>query len=140
MVLAGRYHEEILHRKFVNMNSLPLLPQLVCAEILGQGIYERHLRLVDLVSEHFPRVTKLSRPQGGIVAWLELPESVDTTELYHYCRDHNVLIAPGEMFSLNNQFRNCFRLSYANRWNAEREVAIRRLGTWVGERLSTSAG
>lgn len=149
-VLAGRYHEEILHRKFVNMNSLPLLPQLVCAEILGQGIYERHLRqareayrqrylrLVDLVSEHFPRVTKISRPQGGIVAWLELPQNVDTTELYHYCRNHDVLIAPGEMFSLNNQFRNCFRLTYANRWNPEREEAIRRLGAWIGERIAPS--
>ncbi len=146
-VLAGRFYEEILHRKFVNMNSTPLLPQLVCAEILGQGIYERHLRqarevyrqryqhMVDLVSEHFPRDTKISRPQGGIVAWLELPGSIDTTELYHHCRDQGVLIAPGEVFSLNNQFRNCFRLSYATRWTAEREEAIRQLGQWVAERV-----
>lgn len=148
-ILAGRYYEEILHRKFVNMLSTPILPQLVSAEILGQGIYERHLRqareayrqrylrLVDLVSEHFPSVTKISRPQGGIVAWLELPRKVDTTELYHYARNHDVLIAPGEMFSLHNQFRHCFRLNYAPRWTAERENAIQRLGQWVAERIAT---
>jgi DNA-binding transcriptional MocR family regulator len=147
-IVANRYYEEILHRKFVNMTSTPILPELVCADILSQGVYERHLRqareaywqrylrLVDLVSEHFPRVTKISRPQGGIVAWLELPKGVDTTELYHYCRDHNVLIAPGEMFSFNKQYRNCFRINYAPRWTTERENAIRRLGQWVTERVS----
>lgn len=148
-ILAGRYHEEILHRKFVNMSTTPTLPELVCAEILGQGMYERHLRqareaywqrylrLVDIISEYFPRVTKISRPQGGIVAWLELPRGVDTTELYHYCRDHDVLIAPGEMFSFNKQYRHCFRLNYAPRWTPERENAIRRLGQWVTERVSS---
>ncbi len=145
-ILAERYYEELLHRKFVNMLSTPILPQLVCAEILGQGIYERHLRqareayrqrylrLVDLVSEHFPNVTKISRPQGGIVAWLELPKHVDTTELYRHCWANDVLIAPGEMFSLNNRFRHCFRLNYAPRWTPEREEAIRRLGQWVADR------
>ncbi|PLY03941.1 MAG: PLP-dependent aminotransferase family protein [Desulfuromonas sp.] len=147
-VLAERYYEEILHRKFVNMLSTPILPQLVCAEILGQGIYERHLRqareayrqrylrLVDLVSEHFPSRTKISRPQGGIVAWLELPRRVDTTELYHYGRERDVLIAPGEIFSLNKQYHHCFRLNYAPRWTPEREDAIRKLGQWVAERIA----
>lgn len=147
-ILASSYYEEILHRKFVTMSSTPILPELVCAEILGQGVYERHLRqareaylqrylrLVDLVSEHFPRVTKISRPQGGIVAWIELPRSVDTTELYHYCRDHDVLIAPGEMFSFNKQYRHCFRINYAPRWTPERENAIWRLGQWVTERVT----
>ena len=147
-ILAGRYYEEILHRKFINMLSTPILPQLVSAEILHQGIYERHLRqaresyrqrylrLADLVSEHFPGVTKISRPQGGIVAWLELPRGVDTTELYHYSRNHDVLIAPGEMFSLNKQFQHCFRLNYAPRWTSERENAIQRLGQWVTKRVT----
>lgn len=151
-ILAGRYYEELLHRKFVNMLSTPILPQLVCAEILGQGIYERHLRqareayrqrgqrLADLVAEHFPRVTKISRPQGGIVAWLELPRHVDTTELYRHCWANDVLIAPGEMFSLNNQFRHCFRLNYAPRWTPEREEAIRRMGQWLAQRIEPGEG
>ena len=147
-ILAGRYYEQLLHRKFVNMLSTPVLPQLVCAEVLGQGIYERHLRqareayrqrylrLVDLVAEHFPPETKISRPQGGIVTWLELPRGIDTTELYYDCRNRNILIAPGEMFSLNKQFRNCLRLNYAPRWTAEREDAIRYMGQWVKDRIA----
>ncbi|WP_321390506.1 PLP-dependent aminotransferase family protein [uncultured Desulfuromusa sp.] len=146
-ILAGRYFEELLHRKFLNMLSTPILPQLVSAEILSQGIYERHLRhareayrhrylrLVDLVSEYFPGITKISRPQGGIVAWIELPRGVDATELYHYSREHDVLIAPGEMFSLNKQFQHCFRLNYAHRWTPARENAIQKLGQWVAERV-----
>lgn len=150
-VIAGRYFEEVLYRKFVNLVSTPLLPQLVCAEILSHGYYERHLRqaretyrqrcdrLVDLTTESFPGVTKISRPQGGIGAWFELPKGVDTTELYHYAKARDVLIAPGEMFSINKQFRHCFRLSYAHRWTPEREDAIRRLGAWVTERVDAQS-
>ncbi|SEA08580.1 transcriptional regulator, GntR family [Desulfuromusa kysingii] len=148
-ILSERYYQELLHRKFLNMLSTPILPQLVSAEILSQGIYERHLRhareayqyryrhLVDLVSEHFPTTTKISRPQGGIVAWFELPKHVDATELYHYGRKHDVLIAPGEMFSLNKQYQHCFRLNYSARWTPEKEKAIEKLGQWVAARCST---
>ncbi|WP_108125026.1 PLP-dependent aminotransferase family protein [Saccharospirillum mangrovi] len=150
-VLAGRYFEEVLYRKFVNLVAAPLLPQLVCADILGHGIYERHLRLaretyrqrcerlVDLATESFPSVTKISRPQGGIGAWFELPKAINTTELYHYAKDRDVLIAPGEMFSINKQFRHCFRISYAHRWTPEREDAIRRLGGWVSDRVNANS-
>ena len=151
-ILAGRHYEEILHRKFIAMLSTPILPEQVSAEILGQGIYERHLRqareaylrrylrLVDLVSEYFPPVIKISRPQGGIVAWIELPRGIDTTKLYHFCRDRDVLIAPGEIFSFNKQYRHCFRLNYAPRWTPEREKAIQRLGRWVTDLVDRLEG
>ena len=147
-ILAGRYYDQLLHRKYVNMLATPLLPQLVAAEILGQGIYERHLRqareayrqrylrLVDLVTEHFPPQTRISRPQGGLVAWLELPWSIDSMEFYHYCRAQEVFIAPGEMFSFSRQFKNCFRLNFAPRWTPQREQALRRMGGWLTERLA----
>ncbi len=147
-ILSDRYYEQILHRKFINMLATPILPELVAAEILRQGIYERHLRqarevyrqryqrLVDLVAEYFPAATRISRPQGGIVAWLELPRSIDATILYDYCRNHGILIAPGEMFSLSNQFQNCFRLTYSSQWTAEREHAMLVMGRKLTEYLS----
>lgn len=142
-VLAGRFYEKILHRKFVNMLSTPILPQLVCADILSRGLYERHLRqareayrlrylrLVDLVAEHFPAATRISRPQGGLVAWLELPKTINTTELYYIFQKRGILFAPGEMFSLSQRFCHCLRLNYAPTWTKEREDAIRQLGRWV---------
>lgn len=145
--LPGRYLEEVVHRKFINTVAMSSLPQMVAAEVLGQGIYERHLRqaretyrqrymrLLDLVEDHFPSETRISRPQGGLVAWFELPSKVNTTELYHRGHAEGVLIAPGELFSVSGQYRNCFRLNYSQGWTAEREEAVVRLGDWIKEAL-----
>jgi len=144
-VVPGRYFEQVVHRKFINTIAIPTLPQMVTAEVLAQGIYERHLRqaretyrhryqrLFDLVAEHFPKETRISRPAGGLVAWLELPAKVDTTELYHRGHAENVIIAPGELFSVTGQYRNCLRLTYAQGWTPEREEAVRKLGIWIKE-------
>lgn len=144
-VLAGRYFEALSYRKFLNTLSLPRLPQLVVAEMLAHGVYDRHLRqartcykqrferLADLVRENFPANTRLSQPQGGFVAWIELTGSVDTTELYHRARNEKILIAPGEIFSIAGRYSNCLRVSYAQEWTQEREDAIRRLGHWASQ-------
>ena len=147
-VMPGRYFEEVVHRKFINFIALPSIQQMVTAEVLAQGIYERHLRqaretyrqrylrLLDLVAEYFPQETRISRPQGGLVAWFELPSKVNTTELYHRGHAENILIAPGELFSVTGQYRHCFRLNYAQGWTPEREEAIRKLGLWIKEAIS----
>jgi len=147
-IMPGRYFEEIVHRKFINAIAIPTLPQMVTAELLSQGSYDRHLRqarqtyrqryqrLFDLVAEHFPQETRISRPAGGLVAWLELPAKVNTTELYHRGHAENVIIAPGELFSVTGQYRNCLRLNYAQGWTPQREDAIRKLGSWLNEALA----
>jgi len=147
-IMPGRYTEEVSYRKFVHTVASPTLPQMVAAEIMGKGVYDRHLRqaretyrrrfarLVDLVNVYFPEETRLSRPQGGLVAWFEFPRSVDTTELYHRGREEGVTIAPGELFSVSNQYRNCFRLSFAQGWTNHREQAIERLGKWLKQMIA----
>ncbi|GAA3961832.1 PLP-dependent aminotransferase family protein [Allohahella marinimesophila] len=144
-VMPGRYLDQITHQKFVNSIASPTLPQLVMTEILSMGAFDKHLRLAretyrqrferltELVNEHFPPETRMSKPQGGLVAWLELPKIVDATALYHKAHDHGILFAPGEMFSVSGHYRNCLRLSYAQGWSREREQAIALLGHWVSE-------
>jgi DNA-binding transcriptional MocR family regulator len=41
---------------------------------------------------------------------------------------HNISIAPGKMFSLQDQFNNCIRLSYGSQWNDGMETALWKLG------------
>ncbi|WLQ12884.1 PLP-dependent aminotransferase family protein [Hahella aquimaris] len=149
-VMPGRYFEAVSHRKFINSIALPTLPQMVMAEVLSQGMYDRHLRqarecyrqrfarLLDLVNEHFPEGTRISRPQGGLVAWFELPRKIDTTQLYHRAHAEGVMLAPGELFSISGQYRHCFRLNYAQGWSPERELAVRKIGQWVKEELQSS--
>lgn len=142
-VLPGRYTEALVHRKFIHAVATPSLPQLVLAEIMNTGVYDRHLRLArdtyrrrslelhDLVGQFFPRQTRISQPRGGLVAWIELPRGCDTTRLYHRAHEEGILFAPGEMFSTTGQYRHCLRISYAQGWSRERIDQLRRLGELI---------
>ena len=56
---------------------------------LDQGGYDRHLRrlrqalqaqrdiALELIAAHFPKGTRVTRPEGGYFLWLEMPGSVD---------------------------------------------------------------
>jgi DNA-binding transcriptional MocR family regulator len=146
-IMPGRYLDQVTHQKFIHLVSGSTLPQMVTAEIMAQGAYDRHLKqardtyrrrsqhLVDLISQHFPESTRLSRPQGGLVAWVELPEAVNTTDLYHRGRAQNLTIAPGEMFSASGHYKNCFRINFAQGWSPERVRAVQTIGEWVRESL-----
>ncbi len=37
----------------------------------------------------------MSRPQAGFILWLELPESIDTLELFHQAMDEKNLMYAG---------------------------------------------
>lgn len=146
-IIPGRYFEEVVHSKFVTSHAMASLPQMVAAEILAQGAYERHLRLaretyrqryqfiVERITEYFPPETRVSRPEGGLVVWLQFPPQVDTTKLYHRGLTEHIRIAPGELFSVTGKYRNCMRLNYALAWSPEKEEALRKLGSWVKEAM-----
>lgn len=140
-VMPGKYQQQIEYERFLTSITSFRLPQLAVAELLSHGGYERHIRqarevyrqrrdrLIDLVAEHFPEGTRMSKPQGGFVAWLQLPSWVNSTQLYIEAREQKILIAPGEIFSSNaKKYPHSIRISYANTWTPERESAIKTLG------------
>ena len=145
-VMPGKYLEQIEYERFLSSSSHFRLPQLAVAEVLSRGSFDRHLRLAretyrqrrdrltDLVCQHFPEDTRLSKPQGGFVSWLQLPNQVNATQLYMKAKEQGIIIAPGEIFSSNPQkYRHSIRLSYANEWTKERESAIQLLGRLARE-------
>lgn len=47
------------------------------------------------ICRYFPVGTRVSRPQAGFILWLELPESIDTLELFHQAMDEKNLMYAG---------------------------------------------
>ncbi len=149
-VLPGRYQEQIEYERFLTSVTSFRLPQLAVAELLAHGGYDRHLRhardvyrqrrdhLIDLVAEYFPAGTRMSQPQGGFVAWIQMPRAIDSTKLYVQAREKGVLIAPGEIFSSNpKKYPHSIRISYANAWTPERDSAIKQVGELARQLDST---
>jgi DNA-binding transcriptional MocR family regulator len=136
----GRYRERIEQLKFAMNMATPTLPQRTIAHYLRSGGYERHLRtlrarlqeIVDRVSatvaESFPAGTRVSRPQGGCVLWVELPGDVDTLQLFTRALDAGVAVAPGAIFSPSGVHRNCIRLGCIEPWSERLAAAVRLVG------------
>ena len=81
------------------------------------------------VACHFPEGTRVTRPQGGHVIWVECPPAVDSMALHQAALAHQVTIAPGPIFSARQQYRNCLRLNCAVTWTPKVEEALSRLGS-----------
>jgi DNA-binding transcriptional MocR family regulator len=93
------------------------------------------------ILKYFPRGTHVSRPRGGHLLWIELPQGIDAELIYHQALDQGILIAPGHLFSIKPKYTNCMRLS-AGYWNKRVEKAIQAIGSLCREALEspTAAG
>ena len=80
------------------------------------------------VSRHFPQGTKISRPLGGYVLWVELPKNVDALKLYRMAVSQKICILPGVIFSASGRFENHIRLSCGHPFTDAIERAVVTLG------------
>ena len=136
----GIFKQEVHRLKHTCCIGNPMVTQLALADFLATGGYERHLRrlchtyaqlmqrMSASIARNFPTGTRVSRPQGGQVLWVELPGNVDTLELHRAALSNGISIAPGPIFSARQQYRNCLRLNFSNPWSEKLEHALIKLG------------
>ncbi|PJJ59483.1 aminotransferase-like domain-containing protein [Hymenobacter chitinivorans] len=146
-VAPGRYLEQLKRLKLYQQVASPGLTHQAIGHLLATGRYELHLRrLRRFLHDNYRRyarvieaefaASKVSQPQGGFLLWVELPAAVSATALFRRAAAEGLSIAPGRMFTLHEQYHNCFRLSYGLPLTAEVEAGLRRLGALVREALA----
>ncbi|QXU49925.1 hypothetical protein KYG33_02435 [Chryseobacterium sp. D764] len=64
-----------------------------------------------------------------------LDEKIDTSVLYYKALNNGISIAPGRIFTLQNQFHNCLRLNYGGEWNRDIEKALVKLGQLANQMI-----
>jgi DNA-binding transcriptional MocR family regulator len=136
----GRFKPQVESLKFTSTMATTTAPQMAIADFLQSGGYDRYLRKIrrllqtqvrqmsDAVGRYFPAGTKVTRPQGGYVLWVELSRSVDSLELHRRALQQKISIAPGPIFSANQKYRNFIRLSCGQPWSEKIDHAVRTLG------------
>ncbi|MEA3188058.1 MAG: hypothetical protein QOD99_1888 [Chthoniobacter sp.] len=144
-VAPGRFFAKIKTLKLTSTLATATLPELAIAEFLANGGYDHYLRSVrriyqknvecmsEAVAKSFPAITKITRPTGGFVLWIELPKHVDSLLLDDRALAHKISIAPGPMFSAKRGFGNFIRISCGHRWSPHAEEAIGILGDLVAK-------
>jgi DNA-binding transcriptional MocR family regulator len=141
--IPGKFKSDLIRIKRMNNVSTNTLAQTAIANFLANGRYELHLRhlrkalhtqclrYMQAISNYFPEGTRVTRPEGGFALWLELDKKVDTYKLHKRALKHGIGIAPGQIFSSQGRFANCFRMSFGSPWSEKVEWAIKTLGELV---------
>jgi DNA-binding transcriptional MocR family regulator len=147
-VASGRHLSRIMDAKAALTLCGSVLPQAAFAEFLASGAYDGHLRrirrvfadnierMTRAIDKSFPAGTRVSRPAGGFVLWLELPQPLKTRALFQTALDEGICFAPGEVFSASGRYANCLRLSCGHTWDARIERGVARLGALAAEALA----
>ncbi len=136
----GRYLERVMHLKMVSSLANATLPELAVADFLAAGGYGAHVRklrrlyaekadwMTRAIGEYFPEGTRVTRPAGGQVLWVELPKRINALELFHRALEQKISIAPGPVFSATQKYQNFIRMNVGNPWNRRIEDALACLG------------
>jgi len=141
--IPGKYIVAVSQMKRIHNISSPTITQAAMAHYLKNGRYEYHLknlrkalhtqslRYVQAIIKYFPADTKVSRPHGGFILWLELNKKVNAFKLRTEAMKHNISIVPGGIFSASNTFSNCIRISFAKPWSEETDYGLMILGKLI---------
>jgi DNA-binding transcriptional MocR family regulator len=146
-VAPGRYQKQIEYLKIMNTLASASLPSLTIAEFLANGSYDHHLRRVTRwyservqcalrgIEQYFPEGTRVTRPAGGYVVWVQLPDGVDALDLFWRALEENISIAPGHIFSAKPKYSNFIRLNCGYHEPPTMERGLRKLGQIVQSML-----
>ena len=146
--IPGRYQPTIEQMKVVINHMTAPAPQLAVASFFANGGYDRHLRqlrrvyqqqmnrMLQAILDYFPAETRVTRPNGGHVLWVEIGGGFDAIDLLEEAIRHRISIAPGPMFSASHDFQNCFRLNTGLPWSDELDQAMKTLGHLAKKQLA----
>ncbi|MDB9528201.1 PLP-dependent aminotransferase family protein [Oscillatoria sp. CS-180] len=146
---GGPYQPAISKLKSVINLGTAIAPQLTVSTFLSNGGFDRHLRqlrrayqsqmarMQQAISDYFPAETRITRPSGGHVLWIEMPDGFDVLKLYRDASQYRISIAPGVMFSASGKcYGNCFRINTAVPWSETIDKAVETLGYLAKKQLA----
>lgn len=122
-VAAGRYTAAVERwLTFQNLGSSSLVRRAV-ADYLTSGSYPGAIRraqrgysrqarqIHECLAAQLPPGSRVNRPQGGKMLWVELPPHVDALDLYQLCRVEELSVTPGHLYSTAGGYENCMRVN-----------------------------
>lgn len=141
--IPGRFREKVINLKLMHTVSSATPTQAAVGLFFETGRFDLHMRhlrkalhtqcllYTQAISTYFPEDTRVSRPQGGYVLWVELNKKVNAFELFKEAMAENISIAPGQIFTTDARFSNFIRLSFGQRYDKKIDKSLKILGNLV---------
>jgi 2-aminoadipate transaminase len=132
--------EVLLHAKQPSDLHTGMAQQMATLRVARDGFVDEHVEhirdfyrerrdvMLSAITRWFPATVRYTRPAGGMFVWAELPEAIDTRELFVEAVKHKVAFVPGQGFHPDLSGSNTMRLNFSNVAPARIEEGVRRLG------------
>ncbi|MBS3782260.1 MAG: PLP-dependent aminotransferase family protein [Candidatus Thermoplasmatota archaeon] len=123
--------------------------QYVAYKYIAEGIMDNHiedikelynkkrLTMLEAMEEHFPEGVEWNRPNGGMFIWAELPEHINTRELFDKAVDEKVAYVVGDAFFVDDGGYNTMRINFTHSSEEEIKRGIKALGKVIQEEIET---
>lgn len=143
--IPGKFTETVTRLKRIHSLGSSTLSQQALVGFLSKGRYPYHLKKLrhtlhanmlsycKLIYTYFPEKIYFVPPTGGYILWIAFPENFDSVALFEAAKKHNLIIAPGQIFSMNDSHKNYIRLSFSKPLTEPIEKAIKLLGSLAKE-------
>ena len=144
-------HPQIIKKMEILKQSLDLctssLNQLIAAEFLRTGFFEKHIEvvkkdyrmkknaMVGALEKYMPEGVTWTNPEGGLFLWVRLPEGMSADEMFADALKENVAYVIGSAFHCDGSGKNTMRLNFSYPTPEDIDEGIKRLATAVKKRL-----
>ena len=141
VVADGPVYDSMVETKHIHDLATSNLHQRALEAYVTVGRYQAHLRrcsilyrkrrdaMIQAIDRHLPASCRVDPPQGGLFAWLRLPDGLSSGRLLPLACEQGVAFAPGGGFFPDGSEGDSFlRLNYVSHPPDEIEEGIRRLG------------
>ncbi len=135
--LPGQFKDRFLEIKLMNTVSTSSPVQAALAHFFTFGRYDLHMnklrkslhiqsiRYLKVISDNFPSETRIRKPMGGFVFWIELNKKINTTNIFYDAIAEGVSIWPGQIFSASGGFENFIRIAFGAPLNDKIENSLK---------------
>ena len=144
-------HPQIIKKMEILKQSLDLctssLNQLIAAEFLRTGYFEKHIEvvkkdyrikknaMVSALEKYMPEGVTWTNPEGGLFLWVRLPEQMSADDMFQDALKENVAYVIGSAFHSDGSGKNTMRLNFSFATPAKIDEGIKRLAATVKKRL-----
>lgn len=124
MIAPTELISKIVTVKFTTDISTSALDQKVLANFLKGNFLKLHIEnLIKIYRERYLVLTEKLKEipfldvvyniDGGFYVWIKLNDTIDSSQFYLKCKENNILLLSGNVFFLDNQKNQYFRVSFA---------------------------
>jgi 2-aminoadipate transaminase len=137
-------------RESIDLESSTFIQRSVSL-FLERGYMEAHLErlnaencrrcnaLLEALDRHFSDIATWTQPEGGLFAWMTVPNGVDTWEILPEAIENKVVYIPGAAFNVGvNGARNTMRLNFSNVKPELFDEGVRRLAEVVKKQVPSN--